>query len=158
MGTAQAGSALAAYDGSDPVRSRTGYAATEAGVTALSVSTGLKYAVGRARPTAELGKSSFKHFSGDDSYQSFPSRSTAVAWAAVTPFALEYNSPWLYGVAALSNLGRVASRDHWYSDTVGGSLIGYGLGRMFWESSRTQGKGSSRVMVHPHGILVASDW
>ncbi len=155
---AMAGSALAAFDGSDPVRSRTGYAATEAGATALLVSTGLKYGVGRARPTTGLGKSEFQPFNSDDSYQSFPSRSTSVAWAAVTPFALEYNAPWLYGVAALTNLGRVASREHWFSDTVGGSLIGYGLGRMFWESSRSQGKGSSRVMVHPHGILVASDW
>jgi membrane-associated phospholipid phosphatase len=154
---ALAGSALAAYDGSDPARSRVGYAAAEAGVTAFLVSTGVKYGVGRARPTAELGKSSFQHFSSDDSYQSFPSRHAAVAWAAATPFALEYNAPWLYGVAALTNLGRAGSREHWFSDTVGGSLIGYGLGRIFWESSRA-GKNGPRVMLQPKGVVVASEW
>lgn len=154
---AMAGAALAAFDGGDPVRSRTGYAAAEAGATAMLVTTGLQYGVGRARPSAGLGKSSFNHFTTEDTYHSYPSRSTAVAWAAVTPFALEYNAPWLYGVAAVTNLGRIASRDHWFSDTVGGSLVGYGLGRLYWDSSRT-GKSGLRVMVHPNGILVASDW
>src|SRR5262249_4330379 len=44
------GAAIAAFDGSDPRRSRTGYAAAEAGVAAGLAATVLKYAVGRARP------------------------------------------------------------------------------------------------------------
>ena len=54
---------------------------------------------------------------------------------------LEYGMPWLYGVAALSNLSRIGSREHWVFDTVAGSLIGYGLGRLFWQSARDQAAG-----------------
>ena len=150
-----AGAAVAAFDGSDPRRSRTGYAATEAGFAALLASTGLKYAVGRARPEEGLGNRSFNRFSADSRYNAFPSRHTSLAWAVATPFALEYQAPWLYGVAALSNLARVGSREHWVSDTVAGSLIGYGLGRIFWESSRSRGKNEPRVMLTPSGITVA---
>jgi len=153
-----AGAGLVALDGSDPARSRAGYAAAEAGLAALAVTTGLKYAVGRARPDAELGRSQFEHFSSDDRYQAFPSRHTAVAWAVATPFALEYNAPWLYGLAAATNLARTGSRAHWFSDTVAGGFIGYGLGRIFWESSRARAKDSARVMLTPQGVQVAKDW
>jgi membrane-associated phospholipid phosphatase len=154
---ALAGSAVAAFDGSDPARSRTGYAAAEAGATALLLSTGLKYAFGRARPSSELGRSTFQPFDGEDRYQSFPSRHTTVAWAVATPFALEYDAKWLYGVAALTNLGRAGSREHWFSDAVAGSAIGYGLGRIFWESSRSRGKGEPRVLLNPSGVTIAWD-
>ena len=146
---------MAAFDGGDPKRSRTGYAAVEAGFTALLVSTGFKYAVGRARPEEGLGNRSFSKFSSDSRYSAFPSRHTSVAWAVATPFALEYDAPWLYGVAALTNLARVGSREHWVSDTVAGSLIGYGLGRIFWESSRSRGKNEPRVMISPSGVTLA---
>jgi len=155
---ALAGSAAVAFDGSDPVRSRTGYAGTEAGVTALLVTTGLKYAFGRARPESGMGKSSFEPFSGDDQHQSFPSRHAAVAWAVATPFAKEYDT-WLpYGIAAITNLARVGSREHWFSDTVAGSLVGFGIGRIFWESSRSRGRNDARVMVSPNSITVAKEW
>ena len=121
----------------------------------MLVSTGLKYAVGRARPEAGAGNRSFNPFSSDSSNQAFPSRHTSVAWAVATPFALEYQAPWLYGVAALTNVARVGSREHWFSDTVAGSLIGYGLGRIFWESSRSRGKNEPRVMLTPSAITLA---
>ena len=150
-----AGSALAAMDSSDPVRSRTGYAATEAGATAFLVATALKYAVGRARPEQGLGNRTFEGPTRATGYQALPSRHTAVAFAVATPFALEYNADWLYGAAALTNLARVGSREHWVSDTVGGSLIGYALGRIFWESSRARKKGEPRVMVTPSSVGLA---
>ncbi len=150
-----AGAGVAALDGSDPVRSRTGYAALEAGGTALIAVTGLKALTGRARPGNELGNREFKAFSGTDGYDSFPSGHTTVAWAVVTPFAEQYDMPWLYGVAALTNLARVGSRQHWVSDTVAGSLLGYGIGKVFWEASRAPRKGAPRVMIHPQGVNVA---
>ena len=150
-----AASGLIALDGSDPRRSRTGFAAAEAGATALLAATGLKYIVGRARPEAEQGNRSFEHFSSAKRFDAFPSRHTAVAWAVATPFALEYDAPWLYGLAAATNLARIGSRDHWVSDTVAGSLLGYGLGRIFWESSRSRGKYAPRVLLTPDGINLA---
>ena len=152
---ALAGSAAAAFDGSDRVRSRTGFAATEAGATAFLVATGLKYAVGRARPGDNVSIRDFKPFSTTSGFDAFPSRHTAVTWAVATPFALEYNAPWLYGVAALSNIARVGGREHWFSDTVAGSLIGYGIGRVFWESVRAPRRGEPRVLVDPSGVRLA---
>ena len=76
-------------------------------------------------------------------------------WAVATPFAEQYDAP-QYGVAAITNLARVGSRQHWMSDTVAGSALGYAIGKIFWESSRNpRKKGEPRVMVHPSGVNVA---
>ncbi|MFH1605323.1 MAG: YjbH domain-containing protein, partial [Pseudomonadota bacterium] len=150
-----AGAGVAALDGSDPVRSRTAYAATEAGGTAFLAVTGLKYMVGRSRPGNELGNHAFESFSKTSGYDSFPSGHAIISWAVATPFAEEYNAPWLYGLAAVTNLARVGSRQHWVSDTVAGSVLGYAIGRVFWESSRSPKKGEPRVMIHPKGVNVA---
>jgi len=147
-----AGAGAAALDGSDPVRSRTGYAALEAGGTAFLAVTGLKSVIGRARPGTEAGSHTFKPFSKTAGYDSMPSGHTIIAWAVATPFAEEYDAPWLYGLAAVTNLARVGSRQHWLSDTIAGSALGYAIGRVFWESSRAPQKGAPRVMVHPAGV------
>ncbi len=147
--------ALAALDGSDPRRSRIGYAAAEAGAISFLAATGLKYAVGRARPDAGLGSGTFRSFSADDRYQAFPSRHAAVAWAVATPFAREYGADWLYGAAAITTLARVGSREHWVSDAVAGSLLGYAVGHLFHEASRTRSKGAPRVLLERNGIKLA---
>ena len=54
-----------------------------------------------------------------------------------------------------TNLARVGSRQHWVSDTVAGSVLGYAIGKMFWESSRAPAKGTPRVLIHPAGINLA---
>ena len=69
--------------------------------------------------------------------------------------AEQYDAPWLYGVAAITNLARVGSRQHWVSDTVAGSVLGYAIGKVLWQSSRTPQKGAPRVMIHPSGVNVA---
>lgn len=145
---------IAALDGSDPRRSSTGFAALESAGVAFLASTGMKYMAGRARPESGLGPNSFKPGSSQDS---FPSRHAIMAWAVMTPFALEYDSPWRYGAAAIASLARVTRREHWVSDVVAGSLLGYGIGRIFWESSRAQGKGGPRAMLDPTGISLAWD-
>jgi len=88
-------------------------------------------------------------------YDSLPSGHTIITWAVATPFAERYNAPWLYGLAAIANIARVGSRQHWVSDTVAGSVLGYAIGKMFWESSRAPSKGAPRVMIHPSGVNVA---
>jgi membrane-associated phospholipid phosphatase len=152
------GAAIAALDSSDPNRSRTSYAALEAGGTAFLTVTGLKYAIGRARPTNELGSKQFKFFTNAAGYDSFPSGHTIEAWSVLTPFAEEYQAPWLYGVAAITNLARIGSRQHWLSDTVAGSVMGYGIGQFFYRSSLPAKKGEPRVSVDPTGINVAWQW
>jgi membrane-associated phospholipid phosphatase len=80
-----------------------------------------------------------------------PSIHSTLAWAAITPYAKAYDAPWLYGVAALTNVARIGGRDHWFSDTVGSALIGYGLGSLFWES-RSHDKSSPSLYVLPSEI------
>jgi len=146
---------LAALDAGNPTLSRTGYAAVEAGGTAFLAATALKYAVGRARPAEGVSNHTFKPFSTATSNDAFPSRHTIVAWAAITPFAMAYDAPWLYGAAAITQFGRIVSREHWFSDTVAGSLIGSAIGQIFYQSSKAPRRGEPRVLVTPSGVALA---
>ena len=80
-------------------------------------------------------------------------------WAAVTPYAKEYDMPWLYGVAALTNLARTGSREHWFSDTVAGSVLGYALGHLAWEARRggKKDKGTPSLAVGPGNVALVWD-
>ena len=102
-------------------------------------------------PFTGLGTTDFEPFKRPDA--SFPSNHTTVMWATVTPFAKEYDAQWLYGVAALVNAGRIASREHWLSDTVASSLFGYAIGDFFWQERRASGKGP-KVLVGPRSVTL----
>jgi membrane-associated phospholipid phosphatase len=149
-------STVFAFDESRPQLSDTGLAAVEAGAVAFVAATGLKYAVGRARPDSGESPSQFNPFETDEKWSSFPSRHTAVMWAAVTPYAKEYGMEWLYGLALVTNAARTASREHWFSDTVAGSLLGYGLGHLAWEARRGS-KNAPKVAVSPGRVALVWD-
>jgi len=87
---------------------------------------------------------------------SFPSNHAAVAFAAVTPFAKEYDAPWLYGLAAVGAMGRVADRQHWVSDVVAGGLVGYAMGSWLWQAQRDDSK--SQFAVMPGAKSVSVSW
>jgi membrane-associated phospholipid phosphatase len=78
-------------------------------------------------------------------------------WAAITPYAEEYGMPWLYGAAALTNLARIGSREHWVSDTVASSLIGYGLGYLAWDAQHQARlkKDGPTVLIGPQSVNLA---
>jgi membrane-associated phospholipid phosphatase len=153
-------SAVFALDDSRPYLSDAGVAALEAGALGYVAAYGLKYAVGRARPTAGLGKSEFDPGSSEDAFHSFPSRHTTLMWAAVTPYAKEYGAAWLYGVAAITNAARVGSREHWFSDTVGGAALGYVLGSLAWEARREsrRSKDAPTVVAGPGEVALKWDF
>jgi len=146
------GAGLTALSEQDKRLSDTGIAALQAGATGLLANAGIKYAVGRARPVDELGPADFEPFKRSDA--SFPSNHATVMWAAVTPFAKEYDAPWLYGLAALTNVGRIASREHWLSDTVASSLLGFAIGDFFWEQRRKPDDKGPKVGVGPAGVTL----
>jgi membrane-associated phospholipid phosphatase len=150
-------SGLFAIDASRPRLQDAGIAALEAGALAVVGTEAVKRAVGRARPDAELGSGEFDPFSSERRFHSFPSRTTAVMWAAVTPYAKEYGMPWLYGLAALTNAARAGSREHWVSDTVAGSLLGYWLGSVAWQARREARlrKNEARLRLGPDGVEMA---
>jgi membrane-associated phospholipid phosphatase len=121
-----------------------------AGAAALSI--GAKHVVGRARPVEGQGPWAR---TADKSNASFPSNHSAVAFAAVTPFAQEYDAPWLYGLAAASSMGRVASRQHWVSDVVGGGVLGYAMGSWLWQAQRSNTRSQFAINPGPKEISVA---
>lgn len=145
-------SGVFALDESRPRLQDAGIAALEAGALAFAGTEVVKRAVGRARPDEGLGSGEFDAFTSRDSHHSFPSRHAAVMWAAVTPYAKEFSMPWLYGVAALASAARAGSREHWVSDAVAGSLIGYWLGGLAWEARR-----EARLRKHEARLSVGVD-
>jgi membrane-associated phospholipid phosphatase len=121
-----------------------------AGAAALSI--GAKHVIGRARPVDGQGPWAR---TTDKSNASFPSNHSTVAFAAVTPFAQEYDAPWLYGVAAAASLGRVANRQHWVSDVVGGGVLGYAMGSWLWQAQRNNARSQFAINPGPKEISVA---
>ena len=128
-------------------------ASVEAGLTSVAMSEVLKLAVDRSRPSEDRGAADFGHEKRSDS--SFPSLHTALAWSVITPIAQRYDAPWLYGVAALTNVARVSSRDHWLSDTVAGSVLGYVVGDWFGKRADASGAGTT-VMLVPRGAVLST--
>ena len=137
----------------DSKMAKTSYSSLAAGGVGFAGALGLKYIVGRARPNLEQGKASFNPFSTGNGDTSWPSIHTTVMWAAITPYAKAYDAPWLYGVAAVTNAARVAGRDHWLSDTVAGSLLGYAIGDFMWESHQDKKEGA-HLAISPNMIAV----
>lgn len=152
---AMVGAVGAAFALGDERMRNTGLIAAQSIAAATGISVAGKYAVGRARPDEERGPWSSVGDGYSRSNASFPSGHSAVSFAAITPFAKEYDAPWLYGVAALGSAGRVAGRKHWVSDTVAGSLIGYAVGSWLWHAQRDQSGGGLSIMPGPKSLSVA---
>jgi membrane-associated phospholipid phosphatase len=122
-----------------------------AGAYAIGGNMLTKYAVGRSRPANEMGSSSFNGFTPSAAQSSFASNHMALAFALVTPFAQANDNPWLYALAASTAIGRVQSREHWLSDTVAGSLMGYAIGSLVYEQQHG-GKHSFRIGATPQSV------
>jgi len=114
-----------------------------------------KAATGRARPEENLGASHFTGPSAQAANSSFPSIHTGVAFALVTPFAEQYDAPWLYALAGATAFGRIQQRQHFVSDTVAGSLIGYGIGHLLLDQQRTTRRGP-RISVGANRSIQAA--
>ena len=121
------------------------------GAAALSIAA--KHIAGRARPNEEQGQWGK---ASDRSKASFPSNHATVAFAAVTPFAQEYDAPWLYGLAAASSLGRTAGPEQWMSDGVAGSVLGMAVGGWLWQAQRNDTR--SNFAVTPGAKSVGVAW
>lgn len=143
---------FAAFSGLDDNLTLVGASSLEAGASALVIASGLKYAAGRARPKTGADSHTFESGSSSDANASFPSGHTMIAWAALTPFAKAYDAPWLYGFAAMTNLARIQKREHWLSDTVASSFIGYALGSLTWSWRKKDSGAPDAVSVSPNGV------
>jgi hypothetical protein len=124
------GTALLYAGMAGPETASTAETALKAGAYTFGASLMTRYAVGRARPYQELGSSHFDGFNNGAFQSGFTSNHVSLAFALATPFAQKHDMPWLYGVAGLSAVGRIQTRDHWLSDTVASAAMGYAIGTL----------------------------
>lgn len=146
-----AGSAGGAFLLGDARMQNIGLISLQSIAGSVALSFGTKNLVGRARPvenTDTWGKAARR------SDASFPSNHASIAFAAVTPFAQEYDAPWLYGLATIGALGRTANRQHWVSDVAAGGVIGTAVGAWLWQAQRDNTGSSFGVMPGPRQISV----
>jgi hypothetical protein len=118
------------YD--DDHATETGILAGEAMVDSLVVDEVLKAIAMRERPTVDNAKGKFFQSSvGLDS--SFPSTHSIIAWSSAAVIASEYHGPMtkliVYGLAAAVSLTRVLGQQHFPSDVLVGSAVGWLVGR-----------------------------
>jgi hypothetical protein len=127
---------LGKYTG-DQHKQETGILAVEAATNALVVSEVLKVVTQRARPDDGNHKGEFFN-STSISNSSFPSLHAMVAWSAASVLAHEYPGPvskvLFYGLATTVSAARVAGRDHFPSDVVVGSAMGWLIGWQAYKS------------------------
>jgi len=107
----------------------TGVLGAEALIDSTIVSTAVKGISQRTRPTGGVSRSDF--FDGGTS---FPSGHSIEAWSLATVIAHEYHDRLAvqiaaYGVASAVSISRFTGRNHYLSDVLVGSALGYGIGR-----------------------------
>lgn len=102
----------------------TGFLAGEAALNSLLTVEALKYSFRRERPFQATGNVAF--FSGGTS---FPSEHAAAAWSMAGVIAHEYSGTvprlFAYGLASAVSLSRIQARQHFPSDVLIGSALGY---------------------------------
>jgi membrane-associated phospholipid phosphatase len=112
----------------------TGLLGAEALVDSALVVTALKEITQRSRPLA--GKNRGDFFDGGSS---FPSGHSIEAWSLATVIANEYHDRRLvqvvaYGIAGAVSVARFTGQNHYLSDILVGSAMGYGIGRYVYHA------------------------
>jgi membrane-associated phospholipid phosphatase len=111
----------------------TGLLSGEAAIDALLDTEVLKYAFGRERPFTGNDRGQF--FQGGSS---FPSEHSSVSWAIASVIAHEYPGPLTeflaYGLAGGVGAARLVGHEHFATDVLVGSAIGWYTGRQVFRS------------------------
>lgn len=94
-----------------------------------SIVMALRFAAGRTRPTLTDDALQFNGFESAFRAQSFPSGHATVSFAAATVLSGKIDRTWatigLYGLAGLDVFGQLYDEQHWFSDIVVGSVLGW---------------------------------
>jgi hypothetical protein len=120
----------------DDHQQETGILAGEAVLNSLMAAEVLKFATRRQRPTDGTGQGRFGRGSAFSS--SFPSIHAAMAWSAASLLAHEYPGVMTqilgYGLAGGISLARVTGKEHFPSDVVIGSTVGWLIGQQVYSA------------------------
>jgi hypothetical protein len=102
----------------------TGFLSSEAALDNLLTTEVLKYSFSRERPYQAGGSGAFFHGG-----TSFPSENAAAAWSIAGVVAHEYPGPiprlFAYGLASAVSFSRIQGRQHFPSDVLVGTALGY---------------------------------
>lgn len=142
LGLASAGMYLWSYRTHDPHQRETGLLAGEAIADTLVLTEGLKYVAGRERPDQGNGQGPFLQGGS-----SFPSNHSAAAWAAAGILAHEYPGTLTkllsYGLASTVSITSVSSKQHFPSDVLIGSALGWMVSEYVYRTHHDPGLGGS---------------
>lgn len=129
----------------------TGFLAGEAAVDTLLAAEAVKYATRRERPYIDSANGNFWH--GGDS---FPSEHAAAAWSIAGVIAHEYPGPLpkfaAYGLATAISISRINSQQHFPSDVLVGSALGFLVGQYVYNRHHNfdfLGSPWERPGIHP---------
>ena len=116
----------------DSHATETGILGAEAIADSIALNEVIKIVSLRERPKVDDARGRFfKTGVGFDS--SFPSNHSIIAWSSAAVIASEYNGPLTritaYGLAAGVSVSRVLGREHFPSDVLVGSALGWMIGR-----------------------------
>jgi membrane-associated phospholipid phosphatase len=111
----------------------TGFLSGEAALNSTLITYAFKEATMRQRPYEGSGNGLFFHGGS-----SFPSEHAAIAWSVASIVAHEYPGPLTkllaYGLASTVTITRVTGKQHFPSDVVVGSALGWYLGRQIYRA------------------------
>jgi len=126
---------------------KTSFNAFKSLMASSAVTISLKYLTGRSRPYTDQGAYALDPFpENKHAFRSLPSGHSTLAFAFFTPFAEKYTR-WLYTIPFSVGLSRIYKDDHWTSDVVLGSAIGFLSGYFFQKKSR-------HIEVSLNGIVI----
>ena len=133
----------------DERKRETGLLAAEAAMNSLAVNYALKYSFERERPLEDNYRGPFFQGGGD----SFPSIHSAVAWSTASVIAHEYPGtlPTIlsYGLAAAISASRVSAKQHYSSDVLVGSAIGWLVGEEIYRHHHNAELGGRNWETYP---------
>ena len=132
---------------SDDHARETGILGGEAMVDSLVVDEAMKYIFLRERPTVDGARGKFFQTSvGSNS--SFPSTHSMIAWSSAAVLADEYpsrlNELGIYALATGVSLTRVLSQQHFPSDVLVGSALGWMVGHYVYRKHHRWSAGFDR--------------
>jgi membrane-associated phospholipid phosphatase len=132
VGAAAGSYAFGELTGNEHLR-ETGFLSGETALNSTLISYAFKEATLRQRPYEGNGSGRFWQ-----SGSSFPSEHAAIAWSVASIVAHEYPGPLTkilaYGLASAVTLTRVSGKQHFPSDAVVGSALGWYLGRQIYRA------------------------
>ncbi len=122
----------------------TGWMTLESMGVAVGISFLLKYTFTRSRPFTNNGSNNWFHgYSKYRDYRSFPSAHSASAFAVASVISSQYSeyrwvAPISYTLATLTALSRIYDDQHWFSDVILGSSIGYFTGKFIYNYRKSK--------------------